>query len=269
MDSVVTTKFIGELLGSFSLIALGCGISMNLTLDKSYGEGNKATLSGPLGWGFAVAMSVIISSPFDTGGHFNPAVTLAQWAAGVFDSQLVLPYIAAQFIGCFLGALVVSFVYGGHLSATSADSGKILGVFATNASIRKNNSVQNFSAEVIGTFFLVFIGLSMGANHGGVIIENTTGIPQFTHSMVGFGSLGALPAGFMIFAIGMAYGGVTGWSLNPARDLMPRLVHQILPLKGKGDSDWGYGIVYASLAPIVGGMLAAGLYLLVKEYLLK
>lgn len=266
MDSVIATKFIGELLGSFSLIALGCGISMNLTLDKSYGEGNKAALSGPLGWGFAVAMSVIISSPFDTGGHFNPAVTIAQWAAGVLDPKFVLPYITAQFIGCFLGALLVSFVYRGHLTATSSDSSKLLSVFATNASIRKNNSIQNFSAEAIGTFFLVFIGLSMSANHGGVIIENSTGIPQFTHSMVGFGSLGALPAGFMIFAIGMAYGGVTGWSLNPARDLMPRLVHQILPLKGKGDSDWGYGILYASIAPIVGGLLAAGLYVLVKGY---
>ncbi|WP_295841264.1 MIP/aquaporin family protein [uncultured Apibacter sp.] len=266
MDTVVITKFIGELLGSFSLIALGCGISMNLNLDKTYGEGNKAALSGPLGWGFAVAMSVIISSPFDTGGQFNPAVTLAQWAAGVLDQKFVLPYITAQFIGCFLGALLVSFVYKGHISATSGDSSKILGVFATNASIRKNNSIQNFAAEAIGTFFLVFIGLSMSSNHGGEIIENTTGIPQFTHSMVGFGSLGALPAGFMIFAIGMAYGGVTGWSLNPARDLMPRLVHQLLPIKGKGSSDWGYGIIYASIAPIVGGLIAAALYVIVKPY---
>lgn len=267
MDPVVTTKFIGELLGSFTLIALGCGISMNLTLNKTYGEGNKAALSGPLSWGFAVAMAVIVSSPFDTGGHFNPAVTVGQWIAGVLDVKFVIPYIIAQFIGCFLGAIVVAYVYKGHFAATSNDPEKILGVFATNSSIRKNNGISNFLAEVIGTCFLVFIGLAMGANHGGEIVVSTQKA-NGAGSMVGFGSLGALPAGFMIFAIGMAYGGVTGWSLNPARDLMPRLAHQILPLKGKGSSDWGYGILYASIAPMVGCLIAAALYIFVKPYFL-
>lgn len=265
MDPVLTTKFIGELLGSFTLIALGCGINMNLTLKKSYGEGNTSSVTGPLAWGFAVAMAVIVSSPFDTGGHFNPAVTIGQWAAGVFPKEWILTYLTAQFIGCFLGALAVSFIYKGHLDQTASEPAKLLGVYATNASIRKNK-IQNFSSELLATFFLILIGLCMGANHAGVIIENSTGIPQFTHKVVGFGSLGAIPAGFMIFAIGMAFGGITGWSLNPARDLMPRLVHQILPLKGKGDSDWGYGIVYASIAPMIGCLLAAGIYLIIKPY---
>lgn len=263
----VTTKFLGELLGSFTLIALGCGINMNLNLNKSYGEGNKAAISGPLSWGFAVAMAVIVSSPFDTGGHFNPAVTVGQWVAGVLDAKFLLPYIVAQFIGCFLGAIVVSFVYKGHFDATSDDPGKLLGVFATSASIRKNNGVFNFSAETIATCFLVFIGLAMGANHGGEVVVNAQ-VKNVSH-MVGFGSLGALPSGFMIFAIGMAYGGVTGWSLNPARDLMPRLVHQILPIKGKGNSEWGYGIIYASIAPMIGGLIAAAIYLGVQDYFIK
>ncbi len=258
MTAELTTKLVGELLGSFTLIAMGCGVSMNHTLNKSNGIGNTATLSGPLGWGFAVAMAVIVSMPFNSGGHFNPCVSIGLAAAGLFNWSFVLPYIGAQAIGSFFGAILVWFVYGSQFEATKDEPAKLLGVFSTNAAVR--NPIYNFAAEAVATFFLLIIILSMSSlPTGQVIVGEASGT-------VGFGAIGALPAGFMIFAIGMAFGGVTGWSLNPTRDLMPRLVHTILPIKGKGSSDWGYGIVYASIAPIVGCLLAAGLYCLVKPY---
>ncbi|WP_128331716.1 MIP/aquaporin family protein [Apibacter sp. HY039] len=260
MDQVLTTKFVGELIGSFSLIAFGCGINMNLSLNKSYGAGNKAALSGPLAWGFAVAMSVIISSPFNSGGHFNPAVSLGLAVAGLFNWAYVLPYVLAQFIGCFLGAITVWFVYRGHFKATKDQPGTLLGVFATSSSIRENNSVNNFSSEMLATFFLVLIVSCMSSLPlGAASVGEAAGT-------VGFGAIGALPAGFMIFTIGMAFGGITGWSLNPARDLMPRLAHQILPIEGKGGSDWGYGFLYASIAPLIGASIAGVLYGVIGGY---
>lgn len=249
------TKFVGELLGSFTLITMGLGVSMNLTLNKSANVGNKAALSGPLGWGFAVAMAVIVSMPFETGGHFNPAVTIGFAVAGVFPWALVWTYILAQIIGSFIGAITVWFVYKCQFDATADEPAKTLGVFATNAAVR--NPLRNFANEVLATFFLVFVCLLMVSP---ALKAPAGDVP------IGLGSIGALTVGFLIFAIGMAFGGVTGWSLNPTRDLMPRLAHQILPIKGKGSSDWGYGITVAAIAPIVGACIAAIVYMAVKGY---
>jgi len=253
---ITTSQFLGEVLGSFTLIAMGMGVNMNLTLTKSSGSSNMAALSGPLGWGFVVAMAIIVAMPFNSGAHFNPAVTIGFASAGLFDWGLVVPYILAQAIGSFFGAIAAWFVYGKQFEATSSEPSKLLGVFATNASIR--NPVRNFSNEALATFFLIFISLSMISPE---VMENGKHIP------IGLGANGVVINGFLIFSIGMAFGGVTGWSLNPTRDLLPRLVHQLLPIKGKGSSDWGYGIGVACMGPIVGALIAAILYLSVKDYI--
>lgn len=252
---ITTTQFLGEFLGSFTMIAMGVGVNMNLTLKKSGGVYNTATLSGPLAWGFAVAMAILVSMPFESGAHFNPSVSIGFAVAGRFAWSMVLPYIAAQFLGCFCGALAPWFVYGKQMQASSDEPGKLLGVFATNASIR--NPLRNFANEALATFFLIFISLSMLPAK--MVIDGKD-VP------LGLGANGVLINGFLIFALGMAFGGVTGWSMNPARDLMPRLAHQLLPIKGKGSSDWGYGIGVASLGPLTGCVIAGLLYLLVKPY---
>lgn len=255
--TVTISQFIGEVLGSFTLVALGVGVSMNLTLKKSFNQNNLSAVSGPLGWGFAVAMAIIVSMPFQSGAHFNPAVSIGFAAAGLFDWAMVIPYICAQCIGSLLGAVAIWFIYKCHFDATSDEPGKLLGVFATNASIR--NPVRNFACEVLATFFLVFVSMSM--------ISPSVHMPDGQNIPLGLGANGALINGFLIFTIGISFGGVTGWSLNPTRDLMPRLAHQVLPIKGKGSSDWGYGIRNGALAPIVGGLLGAVVYLLVKDYI--
>lgn len=255
--AITASQFLGELLGSFTLIALGLGISMNLTLNKSFSVGNTAAISGPLAWGFAVAMAIIVAMPFESGAHFNPAVTIGFAIAGVFPAELIPGYILAQMIGSFLGAVASWFVYKCQFDATEDDPYKTRIVFCTNAAVR--NPLRNFANEVLATFFLVFISLVMVAPH--IVSLDGQKIP------IGLGANGAIINGFLIFAIGMAYGGVTGWSMNPTRDLMPRLAHQLLPIKGKGDSDWGYGIKNGAIAPIVGASVAAGLFYLVKGFI--
>lgn len=260
--TITTSQFLGEMIGSFTLIALGVGISMNLTLKKSFNMGNTSAISGPLSWGFAVAMAIIVAMPFDSGAHFNPAVTVGFAVAGVFPWGLVFPYIVAQAIGSFLGAIASWFVYKCQFDETADDPYKTRIVFCTNAAVR--NPLRNFANEALATFFLIFISLLMVAPH--IISSEGSNVPLGRASL-NLGANGAIVNGFLIFAIGMAYGGVTGWSLNPTRDLMPRLVHQILPIKGKEDSDWGYGIRNGALAPMVGAIIAAGFYLLIKDYL--
>ncbi|MDR0349327.1 MAG: aquaporin family protein [Tannerella sp.] len=256
MFEVTSSQFLGEIFGSFTLIALGLGISMNLNLKRSYNEGNRAAISGPLSWGFAVAMAIVVAMPFNSGAHFNPAVTISFAAVGIFPWASVFPYMLAQAIGSFFGAIAVWVVYGSQFRATD-DSKTLLGVFATNASVR--NPFYNFANETLATFFLVFISLVMVTPK--IELDGISG-------NIGLGANGALINGFLIFTLGMAFGGVTGWSMNPARDLMPRLVHQLLPIKGKGGSDWGYGVRNAAIAPVCGGILAASIYLLIKPYLI-
>lgn len=257
MFEVSTSQFLGEVIGSFTLLALGLGINMNLNLKKSFNEGNnKAAISGPLSWGFAVAMAIVIAMPFKSGAHFNPAITISFALAGLFPWASVLPYITAQAIGAFLGAVVAWMVYRSQFKATRDNPKVLLDVFATNAAIR--DSKINFANEMVATFFLVFISLLMVTPQ--IELGGITG-------NVGLGANGALINGFLIFTLGMAFGGVTGWSMNPTRDLMPRLVHQLLPLKEKTSSDWGYGIRIASIAPISGGLLAGSIYLLVRPFI--
>ena len=191
-----------------------------------------------LGWGLAVMCGVFISGPY-SGAHLNPAVTLGLAAAGKFAWAEVLPYIVAQLIGGFLGAVAVYLFYKDHFDATE-DADTKLGVFCTMPAVRSD--WRNFFCEALASWLLVFIILAFST------AENTP--------VVGMGSLGAFPVTCLIMAIGMSLGGATGYAINPARDLAPRIAHAILPISGKRDSGWSYSWVPVC-GPMVGGALAA------------
>lgn len=222
------------------MILLGCGVVACTTLTKSKGNGG-GWIVVTLAWGLAVMCGVFIAGPF-TGAHLNPAVTLGLAMAGKFTWAHVVPYIAAQFIGAFAGALTVYLFYKDHFDAT-ADSETKLGVFATIPAIK--NLKRNFISETIGTFVLILVILFL-AERG-----NT--------SEVGLGSIGALPVALLVVVIGMALGGTTGYAINPARDLGPRLAHSLLHIKGKGSSQWWYAWV-PLLGPIAGAACAVAVF---------
>ncbi|WP_301207740.1 MIP/aquaporin family protein, partial [uncultured Muribaculum sp.] len=232
-------------IGTFVLVLLGCGVVACVSLRKSKGEG-AGWVVVTLAWGLAVMCGVLIAGPY-TGAHLNPAVTLGLAAAGKFPWEYVLPYIVSQIAGGILGAVIVYVFYKDHFDATAEAETK-LGVFATIPAIK--NYRRNMICEIVGTFILVLVILFMGDK------ENS--------SEVGLGSVGALPVALLVVVIGMSLGGTTGYAINPARDLGPRIAHAILPIKGKGSSQWSYSWV-PIVGPLLGGVLAALLYLLVKE----
>lgn len=234
-----------EFIGTFVLVLLGCGVVACVSLRKSKGEG-AGWVVVTLAWGLAVMCGVLIAGPY-TGAHLNPAVTLGLAAAGKFPWEYVLPYIVSQIAGGILGAVIVYVFYKDHFDATAEAETK-LGVFATIPAIK--NYRRNMICEIVGTFILVLVILFMGDK------ENS--------SEVGLGSVGALPVALLVVVIGMSLGGTTGYAINPARDLGPRIAHAILPIKGKGSSQWSYSWV-PIVGPLLGGILAALLYLLVKE----
>lgn len=224
---------------------LGCGVVACVSLRKSKGEG-AGWVVVTLAWGLAVMCGVLIAGPY-TGAHLNPAVTLGLAAAGKFPWEYVLPYIVSQIAGGILGAVIVYVFYKDHFDATAEAETK-LGVFATIPAIK--NYRRNMICEIVGTFILVLVILFMGDK------ENS--------SEVGLGSVGALPVALLVVVIGMSLGGTTGYAINPARDLGPRIAHAILPIKGKGSSQWSYSWV-PIVGPLLGGVLAALLYLMVKK----
>lgn len=234
-----------EFIGTFVLVLLGCGVVACVSLRKSKGEG-AGWVVVTLAWGLAVMCGVLIAGPY-TGAHLNPAVTLGLAAAGKFPWEYVLPYIVSQIAGGILGAVIVYVFYKDHFDATAEAETK-LGVFATIPAIK--NYRRNMICEIVGTFILVLVILFMGDK------ENS--------SEVGLGSVGALPVALLVVVIGMSLGGTTGYAINPARDLGPRIAHAILPIKGKGSSQWSYSWV-PIVGPLLGGVLAALLYLMVKE----
>lgn len=234
-----------EFLGTYIMILLGCGVVACTTLKGSKGNGGGWVVI-TLAWGLAVMCGVFIAGPY-TGAHLNPAVTLGLAMAGKFDWGMVVPYMVSQFIGAFLGGATVFVFYKDHFNITE-DKDTKLGVFATIPAIR--NLKRNFLSETIGTFVLILVILFL-AERG-----NT--------SEVGLGSIGALPVALLVVVIGMALGGTTGYAINPARDFGPRLAHHLLPIKGKGSSQWKYAWV-----PIAGPILGAAFAVLVfKLYLL-
>lgn len=248
----------GEFIGTAILLLLGNGVVANVVLNETKGN-SSGWIVITLGWGMAVFTAVYVVGQF-SGAHINPAVTVGLAAAGLFDWALVLPYIGIQMLGAAFGAFLVWLSYKDHFTATE-DAGAKLAVHCTAPAIRKYSS--NFMTEAIGTLMLVF-GVFylvspgfLGSN--GELLE--TVIINGEEVGFGLGSLSALPVGLLVLAIGLSLGGPTGYAINPARDLGPRVVHAILPLKNKGSSDWAYSWVPV-FGPIAGAFLAAGIYLL-------
>lgn len=231
------TPFLAEVLGTMLLILLGNGVVANVLLKNTKGHGGGWLLIN-LGWGMAVFTAVLSVAAF-SGAHLNPAVTVGLAFASNFPWSEVGLYIGAQMLGAAIGALLVWLMYKDHYDITE-DEGAILGTFATGPQIR--NPLSNLISEILGTFVLVFAVLYMVGRDGGAI------------------ALDALPVGLVVVAIGISLGGTTGYAINPARDLGPRIMHAILPIGNKGSSDWGYSWI-PIVGPIVGALLAAGLYL--------
>ncbi|MBM7504095.1 MIP/aquaporin family protein [Agromyces aurantiacus] len=233
--------FLSELVGTAMLVLLGCGVVANVALAKNKGFGG-GFLMVNFGWGLAVFAGVIVA--YASGAHLNPAVTLGlvangrtEFVPGVpVDALSVLTYIAAQLLGAFLGAIACWLAYKQHFDAEPEPATK-LGVFSTGPAIRSYG--WNLVTEVIGTFVLVFVVIGFGRNG----------------DASGLAALGALPVALLVVGIGASLGGPTGYAINPARDLGPRIAHAVLPIAGKGGSDWAYSWVPV-VGPIVGGLLA-------------
>ena len=236
------TPFTAELIGTALLILMGDGVVANVLLNKSKAQ-NAGWIVVATGWGLAVALAVYCVGSF-SGAHLNPAVTLGLAAIGKLEWAKVPSYLAAQMIGAFLGAVLVWLAYLPHWKETQ-DTGAKLGVFCTAPAIRSPGA--NLVTEIIGTFVLVL----------GVLAILT---PENLQPEHGFDTgLGPLLVGLLVLAIGVSLGGPTGYAINPARDLGPRLAHALLPIAGKGGSDWGYAWV-PIVGPIIGGVLAAFFY---------
>lgn len=240
------SPFTAELIGTFLLILLGNGVVANVVLNQTKGhQGGWIVIT--FGWGMAVFVAVFVAKDF-SGAHINPAVTIGLAAAGKFPWAAVGPYILAQMIGGALGAVAVWLTYAQHYRETK-DPVLKLATFSTVPQIRSNG--HNLFSEVIGTFVLLFAVLFLS---GPNVAVGDPGRP------VGLGSLGALPVGLLVLAIGLSLGGTTGYAINPARDLAPRAMHALLPVPDKGPSNWDYAWVPV-VGPVVGGGLAAVLYL--------
>ena len=231
------SPFLGEFAGTALLIVMGAGVVANVLLTNTKGH-NSGWIVITLGWAMAVFIGVYASTKLGGSGHLNPAITIALSAFGDFDSSLLPAYIVAQFGGAFVGACIAWLAYKQHFDATT-DADLKMAVFCNSPAIR--NVRYNLITEIIGTFVLTFGALAMSA-------------PSAT-----LGTLDALPVGLLVLAIGLSLGGPTGYAINPARDLGPRIAHFILPIPGKRDSDWGYSWIPV-VGPIVGALIAAYLF---------
>ncbi len=235
------SPFIGEVIGTMLLIILGDGVVANVVLSRTKGN-SSGWIVITTAWAMAVFVAVMVVGRF-SGAHLNPAVTIGLAVGGNFPWASVPTYIAAQFIGAFIGAIIVWLAYYQHFGATD-DAGGKLAVFSTGPAIR--NPVWNLITEIIGTFMLMF----------GVL--GITGMTMGTDA-IDAGALGAIPVAFLVWGIGLSLGGPTGYAINPARDLGPRIAHAILPIPGKGSSDWGYSWIPV-IGPIIGAVIAALLW---------
>mgnify|MGYP000849935941 CR=1 FL=1 len=237
---------VAEFLGTFLLILLGNGVVANVLLNKTKGF-DSGWLVITTGWGLAVFTGVVVAGPY-SGAHLNPAVTLGLAIAQEFAWQDVPSFMIAQLAGAFLGAAIVWILYIDHYKATD-DASKVLATFSTSPAI--NNPRNNVISEIIGTFVLVLVVFYIS----GAELLGTSTTP------IGLGSVGALPVAFLVWCIGLGLGGPTGYAINPARDLGPRLAHWVLPISTKGASDWTYAWVPV-IGPLCGGALAALLYII-------
>jgi glycerol uptake facilitator protein len=226
------TVFLSEFIGTSVLILLGNGVVANVVLNKTKGN-NSGWIVITFGWAMAVFAGVYVATK--SGGHLNPAVTIAMASLDKLAWSEVPSYITAQFLGAFLGSLLVWLSYKQHFDETPDEEAK-RAVFCNTPAIR--NPIHNILTEIIATFVLVFGALMLSPSDAGI------------------GSLSALPVALLVLAIGLSLGGPTGYAINPARDLAPRIIHFLLPLKNKGSSDWGYSWIPV-IGPIIGGLLGA------------
>jgi len=237
--------FLAELIGTGIMILLGGGVVANVVL-----KGTKGNSSGWIvittAWALAVFVAVTIAGPY-SGAHLNCAVTLANLALGKLDLTTSLSYMAAQFIGAMLGAFLVWLIYKDHFDQTE-DAGAKQAVFCTAPAIK--NLPLNLVSEIIGTFVLIFT------------ILHFTDAKMGDSTVIGLGSIGAVPVAFLVWVIGLSLGGTTGYAINPARDMGPRIIHALLPIKNKAGFNASYAWVPV-IGPLVGALLAVGLFFLI------
>lgn len=239
------TPFIAEYLGTAMLILLGGGVVANVLLKGTNGN-NSGWIVISTAWAFAVFVGVTIAGPY-SGAHLNCAVTLANFALGKLDLATTLSFMSAQILGAMTGAFFVWLVYKDHFDQTDDPSAK-QAVFCTSPAIR--NLPINLISEIVGTFVLIFAILHF--------TEPALG----DDTPIGLGSVGAIPVTFVVWVIGLSLGGTTGYAINPARDLGPRIVHAFLPIKNKANFNLSYAWIPV-LGPFIGALLAVGLYLLI------
>lgn len=242
------TTFIAEFIGTALLITLGSGVVANVVLNKTKGF-DAGWMVITTAWALGVFVGVVVAGPY-SGAHLNPAVSLALAIAGDFEWSMVPHYVVAQVLGAMFGSGVAWLVYKDHFDATD-DPGLKFAPFGTTPAIR--NLPSNFLSEIVGTLVLILV----------ILYSTDPVIDDGNDTPIGLGSLGALPVAFLVWVIGLALGGTTGYAINPARDFGPRLMHQLLPIKGKGESDWSYSWVPV-LGPLLGASLAAGIYILLS-----
>lgn len=246
MENAVVSPSLAEFIGTALLIVLGDGVVANVLLNESKGRGS-GWIVITAGWGFSVFVAVFAVGRV-SGAHLNPAVSVAMALAGNFPWESVPAYILAQMLGAMAGAGVVWLAYLPHWKITGDPAAK-LAIFCTAPAIR--SAPSNLLCEIIGTFVLLF---------GIFCLKGATGHPQGGAVYpIDLGALGALPVGLLVWAIGLSLGGPTGYAINPARDLGPRIAHAVLPVAGKGGSDWPYAWIPVA-GPLIGGSLAAALY---------
>jgi glycerol uptake facilitator protein len=243
--------YVAEFIGTTLLLLFGNGVVANVVLARTKGH-NAGWIVITAGWGLAVFIGALSSAAF-SGAHLNPAVTLAMALAGKLEIAKVAGYMVAQMLGGIVGGMLVFLLYREHFKASTDADGK-LACFCTAPNIR--NIPQAFFCELVGTFCLIlpiFLMTQVTLKFAGAAES----------AEVGMGTLGLVPVALLVVAIGLSLGGTTGYAINPARDLGPRIAHALLPVPGKRDSDWGYAWVPV-LGPLVGAALAAGLHLLLQ-----
>ena len=241
------TPFFAEFIGTGVLVLLGNGVVANVVLTDTKGQ-QSGWMVITTGWAMAVYVGVVIANPY-SGSHLNPAVTIAMAVAGNLAWSSVVPYILAQLLGAMTGASLVWLIYRNHFDRT-ADPALKLAVFATAPAIR--NNLSNLISEMIGTFVLIF-----------TVFYFTKAEITDSKTPIGLGSVGALPVALLVWSIGLSLGGTTGYAINPARDLGPRIMHYVLPIKNKRGSDWGYSWI-PIVGPVLGGLLAVGIFMFFK-----
>jgi glycerol uptake facilitator protein len=230
------SPFVAELIGTMFIILLGNGVVANVLLAKSKGQ-NGGWIVITFGWAIAVFVGVY-SSATVSGAHLNPAISIALAAIGKFEWALVPSYILAQLLGAMTGSFLMWLAYKKHFDEVN-DADAMMAIFCTAPAIR--NTVANLATEIIGTFVLILGVLFIAA-------------PQNS-----LGALDALPVALLVLGIGLSLGGPTGYAINPARDLGPRIIHFILPIKSKRNSDWSYSWVPV-VGPVIGALIAAGVW---------